>query len=382
MDLSTLADASGLNAAAITACQTPAEDLVQALGQATDDHQRAALTICLGTTAAPQAVDALLPLLGQDGLIGLAAAWALGRLNSTQQILALIPDASLGLRENAYLALAYRAAAGHDAAILEQALPTLHAAEMQRVAQGRSGLGEQVCRILAILGSPAAKDLIDQTTADDPYSDKFELQRLAKALAEHGRDQDSIAELQGPWTEIFAEHLATAAPADTQAEQIPEDLTDVTDDKGIAEEDPGPDDGEDPEADDTGPTIDWTVFADSPQAAGLEPSLAAMMVQIGPALDQLARQAVGVPLSELQAQECAALLLQVVPQAVPPQAVQALLSPQGLNALQALMQWLVAAHQASPELVTAIKTVRQTLRQQIRASGMLGGPDYSDPDEA
>ena len=376
MDISTLAGPAGLNVTAIASCQAPPSVLIDALGQTSDDQQTAALAICLGNAGAAQAIDALLPLLSRDGLPGAAAAWALGRYEAAERILALLADAPLSLRENAYLALAYRATTGQDAVVLNQALPALHAAEMQRVAQGRSGLGEQVCRILAILGSPAATELIERTIAEDPYSDKFELQRLAKAMAEHGRDQDSIAELQRPWPEIFADHLAAVEAPEAVDDQIPDAPMDDADTLAAEEDDPDA-----PEADDAQPPIDWAPFAASPQAAGLDPSMAGMATQFGPALDQLARQAVGVPLCDLQAQECAALLLQVVPQAVPPQAVQALLSPQGLNAMQALMQWLVAEHDASPELVTAIKTVRQTLREQVRSSGMLGGPDYSDPDE-
>ena len=33
-------------------------------------------------------------------------------------------------------------------------------------------------------------------------------------------------------------------------------------------------------------------------------------------------------------------------------------------------------------LLDGLKIVRQQLQEQVRASGMLGGPDFSDPDEA
>ena len=47
-----------------------------------------------------------------------------------------------------------------------------------------------------------------------------------------------------------------------------------------------------------------------------------------------------------------------------------------------MIKWLITTGLAEDTLAMGITIVREQLQAQIRASGMLGGPDYSDPDEA
>ena len=130
--------------------------------------------------------------------------------------------------------------------------------------------------------------------------------------------------------------------------------------------------------------VDWKAFGDSAEAKALPPQVKSLIAQLGPVLEQLAVRAIQAPLTDLTGQEFAALLLQVLPQALPPQAVQAALSPQALNGYQALAKFLARTGAATngDDLVAGVKLVRQELTAQMRQSGILGGPDYSDPDEA
>ena len=109
-----------------------------------------------------------------------------------------------------------------------------------------------------------------------------------------------------------------------------------------------------------------------------------MVKQLGPLLEQLSTQAIRAYLPDLTGQEFAALLLQVLPQALQPQAVQMALHPHALNGYQALAKWLarIGLTTQGEDLVSGVKLVRQQLRDQLRKTGNLGGPDYSDPDEA
>ena len=108
-----------------------------------------------------------------------------------------------------------------------------------------------------------------------------------------------------------------------------------------------------------------------------------LFTQITGLLEKLAQQAVGAQLTDLSRDEFAALLTQVLPQALPPQHVQAALSPHALNAYQALAKFLhrTGAAIQGDGLLQGVKLVRQLMTEQIRRSGILGGPDYSDPDE-
>ena len=129
--------------------------------------------------------------------------------------------------------------------------------------------------------------------------------------------------------------------------------------------------------------VDWKAFLASPEAAALGPQLKSMAGQLGPMLEQIAVRAIRAQLADLAPQEYVALLLQVLPQMLPQQHVQAALSPQALTAYQAIGKFLhrTGASTHGDGLVQAIKLVRQQMREQIRRAGIIGGPDYSDPDE-
>ncbi len=381
MDTDRLVADGRLVAPAIDAATPSAPELKAALAGTNDPAQSAALAIIAGRTACAEAIPELVALLDQDGLPGRAAGWALGRLPAQDAVLTAVHDGRLDTRENGYAALAGIAANGLADDGFEAGVIGCHEMEMQRAAAGRTGLGEYACRALATAGIAAAGPCIERTLADDPYSDRYELQRLAKAMADRGCDQETRDALAGPWSDYFADDLA--APAEPEAATPP-----AVDAPLAGQGEPGlaeataeePDDDEQDAA--APPPIDWSGFASSPQAAELDPNTVQLVARVGPMLEQLSLQAVRAPLSDLSDQEFAAVLLQVLPQALPPQAVQAVLSPAGLNALQAMARWLVATQGASPGMVDAVKMVRETMREQIRASGMLGGPDYSDPDEA
>jgi hypothetical protein len=130
--------------------------------------------------------------------------------------------------------------------------------------------------------------------------------------------------------------------------------------------------------------IDWLAFASSDEFIALSPQAQGLVKQLGPLLEQLSTQAIRAYLPDLTGQEFAALLLQVLPQALQPQAVQMALHPHALNGYQALAKWLarIGLTTQGEDLVSGVKLVRQQLRDQLRKTGNLGGPDYSDPDEA
>ena len=130
--------------------------------------------------------------------------------------------------------------------------------------------------------------------------------------------------------------------------------------------------------------INWVAFAESDEFIALSPQAQGLVKQIGPLLEQLSTQAIRAYLPDLTGQEFAALLLQVLPQAVQPQAVQMALHPHALNGYQALAKWMarIGLTTQGEDLISGVKLVRQQLRDQMRKTGNLGGPDYSDPDEA
>ncbi len=131
------------------------------------------------------------------------------------------------------------------------------------------------------------------------------------------------------------------------------------------------------------PPIDWKAFAASPEAIALPAQVLQLAAQLGPLLEQLSARAVRASLADLGGQEFVALLLQVLPQALPPQHVQLALSPPAVNAYQAIVKYLVRTGLATHgmELIEAVKMVRHELTNQIRQSGILNGPDYRDPDD-
>lgn len=361
--------------------------LARALAAPRGDLADAGLAIAAGLAARAD-IPALVALLDRDDLAGQAAAWALARLDAEAATLAAIAEGGIDLRTNGYLSLATRIALGKASPGLGDALAGRIADEIARARAKRTGLGDQALRGLAMLGDARCTDLIQQVQDADPYTDKFELQRLRKAVADGGRDGESIADLRRDWTEIFAEHLA-----------VPAEAVPVADDAGTAADadaarsadadadaDPAdlPADGTEAGAGVPPAPIDWKAFLASPEAAALPEKVRPLAGQLGPLLEQLAVRAIGAALTDLSGQELAALLLQVLPQALPPQHVQAALSPQALHAYQAMAKYFASTGQAThgEDLLAGVKLVRQQLQAQIRASGMLGGPDYSDPDEA
>ncbi len=377
---------------AITAASHDGPAVTAALNEPSGTKADAALALAAGLARATAARDPLLALLDRDDLTGICAAWALAQMDSESAVVAAIQGGGIDVRTHGYLSLSYRIALGRASASLAEALVARVEAEIARVKEGKTGLGDLALRPLAMLGDSRCLTLLDQVQDADPYTDKFELQRLRKAVSDGGRDSTTISELKEPWLELFAEHLAPAQAnasdaAETQEQDAVHDLGELEDDEAIdVDGEIGPADGSgDPAAAAPVPPtpIDWKAFAASPQGLALPDSVRALAVQLGPLLEQLAARAIGVGLVDLSGQEFAALLLQVLPQAMPPQHVQAALSPQALHGYQGIAKYLVAAGLAVPEsdLLAGVKMVRQALIAQMRKSGMLGGADYSDPDD-
>jgi hypothetical protein len=89
------------------------------------------------------------------------------------------------------------------------------------------------------------------------------------------------------------------------------------------------------------------------------------------------------PLADLSDQEFAGLLIQVLPQALPPQHVQMALSPHAMQCYKALAKFLIRTGVATrgDDLLKGVALVRKELTNQIRQAGILNGPDFSDPDD-
>lgn len=398
-----LVSAGKLNATAIDQAAPEAAALVAALAAA-DGAQAGALAIIAGRITATAAIPALIAGLGRDGVAGKAAAWALGRLGAAdgaveKQVLSAIADGGLDVRENGYAALAGLAARGVASKELAAQLTARVQAEIARAKSGGSGLAEHACRALAVLGAPGLSALIQQVIENDRFCDRFELQRLRKATDDGGRDQETLKAITGPWTAYFADHLvpppkAEAPKAEAVAKPAPAPVAKAplagtpgaapTSPDEAAEADSGePADG-DPDAEGPAPKpLDWKDFLASPEAKALPPQLLQLSSQLGPLLEQLSARAIRAPLADLTGQELAALLLQVLPQALPPQHVQMALSPQAMTCYQTIGKWLhrTGAATHGDQLVQGVKLVRQELTKQMRQSGILGGPDYSDPDD-
>ena len=401
-------------------------------------EQAAALALATlplaGTPAGAAAIPALIAKLAEDGVAGIAAAWVLGQLDSEDAVRAVLPEGRLDTRQNGYHALAVLAARGKASATLAAFLVERVQAEIQRAKGGGTGLAEHACRPLAILGHPQLAELVQQVIENDRFCDRYELDRQRSAVASHGKDRDSIRELVAPWTAVFADNLwappapkpekapekapakgpaagrapnrPPLAPPPRPAPRAPEPPPapapapveppagepvgqDLGDDAGL--DDDGLDHGglDDGPLDESGapaapPGIDWKAFAESEEFTALPPQAQGLVTQLGPLLEQLSAQAIRAYLSDLSGQEFAALLLQVLPQALQPQHVQMALHPHALNGYQAMAKWLARTGVATQgdELLLGVKLVRKQLRDQMRKSGMLGGPDYADPDEA
>lgn len=336
----------------------------------------------------------LIPLLKQEGLPGRAAAWALGRLGAQAQLLAAVADGGLDQRDNAYWGLAVLAAVGKASPDLAPALRARVAVEIAKAKSGGTGLGEHAVRALAVLGDAEAGALAQAVVDGDRFCDRFELQRIKKAVVD-GRDREAVKQFSAEWQVVFADHLYTepAKPAEKPAEpptakapgKTPVPVSDAPPSydlgAGPGEAEVPPEEGEPPAG--GGAPVDWKAFLASPEAATLQPQVKQMAGQLGQLLEKLAQQAVGAQLTDLSRDEFAALLTQVLPQALPPQHVQAALSPHALNAYQALAKFLhrTGAATQGDGILQGVKLVRQLMTEQMRRSGILGGPDYSDPDE-
>lgn len=361
-----------------------------ALAALTPD-QAAGAAIVAGIKGLKPGIPMLVKALADDGLTGKCAAWALGRLGAEDELRAAIPEGKLDVRDNGYQALAVLAACGKASPGLAGWLETQVQAEIARAKGGGSGLGEKACRVLGILGAPATDGLAQQVIDQDRFCDRFELQRIRKAVSEGGRDAATAKELSGDWTVVFADQLwqepapkAEPAPAPAPAPgPAPKGARTAPPPPPAAADDGMGDEGaEDPAAAGQITPIDWKAFLASPEAAALPPQIKQVAGQLCPLLEQLAARAVGASLTDLSSQEFAGLLLQVLPQALPPQHVQVALSPQALHGYQAMAKYLSRTGLAQgDELLNGIKLVRTQLKEQLRRTGMLGGPDYSDPDE-
>ncbi len=350
-----------------------------------------AAAIVAGLKGAPL-VAQLRPLLTQEGLPGRAAAWALGRLGAQDQLLAATVDGGLDQRDNAYWGLAVLAGAGKATPALAPALRERVAAEIAKAKSGGTGLGEHAVRALAVLGDAEVGTLAQAVVDGDRFCDRFELQRIKKAVADGNRDREAVHQFTVPWTEVFADHLAAepqaeAPPAEPPATKSPVPVTNAPpsyDLGGGGVTAPPAEEALDGEvAPGGGAPVDWPGFLASPEVAALQPQVKQMAGQLGQLLEKLAQQAVGAQLTDLSRDEFAALLTQVLPQALPPQHVQAALSPHAINSYQALAKFLLRTGAAiqGDGLLQGVKLVRQLMTEQIRRSGILGGPDYADPDD-
>ena len=78
------------------------------------------------------------------------------------------------------------------------------------------------------------------------------------------------------------------------------------------------------------------------------------------------------------------LVLQILPQAIPPEYMQAALSPASLNGMPALARYLnnTCIDSQGDELENGVRQIREQIKQQIRASGSLNSGDYDEPDAA
>ncbi len=361
-----------------------ASDLPQACEQANseDTTLMAALALAIGHHRAEANTNFLVPLLDTEGLSGHAAAWALAQLPTGEALLTTaLENGSLDERENAYYGLCICIAHNHASTTLTETLVQRVALENKRAQSGRTGLGEHACRALAMLGDTRATDCIAAVMDKDQFCDRFEMQRLSKALTTGERDQESHDELSVSWHVLFADQLSDDSSNDeaeenTEPTEQPEEET--APETPEANEETAPVEGEEapmPES-----LFDWDAFATSEEAAALEERDRVLITQLGPMFDQLAMQVTGKSLADCTADEVAAIYLQVLPQALPQQHMQAALSPQALNSFKPLCDWMDATALDGSQIREGITTVRQQIQAQMRASGSLHGSDYDEPE--
>ncbi len=383
--MAALSSQDGLIPSAISSASLSADDVAQALSSTEDANEQAALCIYAGTQRFNLA-DVFWALMDDDSLLARCACWALGQSDAQTFIIKNINDASLDQREQSYHCLSYIIARGAQQDGLEAFLSERIDQELERVKQGKTGLGEHVCRNLAMIASAQSEDAIKRVTSEDQYSDRFELQRLRKASADGNADEESLEHYKQSWQDIFADDCAdeiteaeeTIEEQQTDAPEVAEEHTPEANAEEMPEEE-GVE--QNPEAIQIIP-IDWEGFLASEEAAAIEEKDRSIVTQIGPMFEQLAAQALGKNFAELNSQELMVMVLQILPQAIPPEYMQAALSPQSLNGLQCLARFLNNTGVATEgeELEIGIRQIREQIQQQIRASGSLHSGDYDEPE--
>lgn len=360
-----------------------AKDLPAQLAAAVDVPEKAAIMIAMGLRPVPEFAALLVPLLATPKLPGRAAAWALGQMDGAQaSIVATLATAKSTGRQNAYQALAILAARGKTGADLPDLLLARLEDELARARSGAGGLGDQVVRILAILGHPKAAEAIEAVHEADRFADRSELERLRTEIADNGKARALIADLTQDVGKIFADVLVPP-PAPPAVEEPTKATTKTAAPKGPAAAKQAAALPEDPNAEEGAAApapIDWKDALASPEIKVLDAGGQKLIGQLGPMLEQVAQQALQAPLTDLSGEEFAGVILQVLPQALPPQAVQVALHPQAFKAYQALGNY-VSRTTGNAGIIDGVKLMRKALQEHQRSSGMLGGPDYSDPDE-
>lgn len=387
-----------LIAANIVSVVATAEDINTQLSNS-DTNIQAVAALLAGIHSVDAVVGTLCRLLDDDNLTARCATWALGQLHSETALISMLENGTIDQRENTYRALSSLAARAAQSEQLTNAIMTALDNEMQRVAQGKSGLGEKACAVLAILGDTRTVDALQRVNSEDQYCDRFEIQRLRKSMDNDGKDLERISELNASWQEQFADDLGqaplsenevadadsngnadTGAGAESQAAQeqaLPAETPAANDQEQPTDGDPQTDPEAMPEYD----PIDWEGFLASDEASELDEQGKSITAQMGPMFEQLAVRALGKPLTDLIAQEFVTLVLQILPQAIPPEYMQAALSPPALNGLQALSKYLQSTGIVeNDELEDGVRQIRETIQQQIRASGSLHGSDYDEPE--
>ena len=402
--MTTFSSEDSLLASAISAAALSADAIAQALDSESNPTESAALAILAGVHGVSASMQRLWDLMDDDSLTARAAAWGLAQLDCESFVCSQLEQAGLDQREQAYHCLAALIARSAHSAELDAFVVGCVGKELERVEAGKTGLGEQACRLLAMLGSSACEEAIKRVTNEDKYSDRYELQRLRKAIADGGKDSESLNALSQAWTLIFADDLAdesaaSAADVETDSEAS---ATNPEVEATPAPTNPAPTAAADPDAaqaeaaqteGEAGEApavemipIDWDGFTASPEAAAINKQSQAIVAQMGPMFEQLAVQALGKNFADLSAQEVVVMVLQVLPQAIPQEYMQAALSPLSINGLQALARFLARTGVASlgNEIEEGVRQIRGHIQQQIRASGGLHGSDYDEPsfDEA
>lgn len=374
LDAQRLAPEGKLDSTVIDATTAGAETVTSALKSATDPAHRAALAIVAGLRGYSDAQEQLVALLDDDGIAGRAASWALAKLGGDDVVVAALSAVETGgvvKRENAYQALCSLIALHGARPELADAMAARVDAENERAKSGRTGLGDQALRVLAALGDSRVEELAKQIIEVDRFASRVEIDRLRRAMREDGRDVTMNAKRRTPWNELFADAIVPVV----EEEEAPKPPS-------AAAAPPPPQATVPGEAPQVGP-VDWAAFVQSPEAKSLPPRAQGSAKQFGGLLEQISERAVGVALGELSGQELGAILLQIIPQSLPQPSVQQALSPEALLAYEAVVRFLTRTGNAvaGPELVAAVRQVRQQLRDQVRQSGLLDGPDYSDPPE-